>query len=84
MAPTILIFSIAMSADYSFELTSIVHWMPQFFMHNRSILGGRNVNGVQIFQYNSKEIPSPMSTKGRLVGQLMSKSCQRSLQTTPE
>ena len=38
-APTILIFSIAMGADYSFELISIVHSVPQFFMHNKSILG---------------------------------------------
>ena len=39
MAPTILIFSIAMDADYSFEFISIAHWVPQFFMHNKSILG---------------------------------------------
>ena len=32
-------FSIATGADYSFELISIVHWVPQFFMHNKSILG---------------------------------------------
>ena len=38
-APTILFFSIAMCADYSFKLISIVHWVPQFFMHNKSILG---------------------------------------------
>ena len=40
MVTTILFFSIAMSADYSFELISIVHWVPQFFMRNKSILGG--------------------------------------------
>ena len=39
-APTILIFSIVMGSDYSFELISFVHWVPQFFMHNKSILGG--------------------------------------------
>ena len=39
VAPTILIFSIAMGTDYSFELISIVHWLPQFFMHNKSIIG---------------------------------------------
>jgi len=33
-APTILIFSIAMGADYSLELISIVHCVPQFFVHN--------------------------------------------------
>ena len=25
-------------ANYSFELISSVHWIPQFFMHNKSIL----------------------------------------------
>ena len=39
-APKVLIFSIAMGADYSFELISIFHWVPQFFMYNKSILGG--------------------------------------------
>ena len=39
MAPTILIFSIAMGADYSFELISIVHWVPQFIGHNKIFLG---------------------------------------------
>ena len=39
-APTFLIFSIAMDADYPFELISIVHWVSQFFMHNKSIIGG--------------------------------------------
>ena len=38
-APTILIFSIAMGADYSFELISIVHWVPQFIGHNNIFLG---------------------------------------------
>ena len=39
-APWFWFFLIAMSADYSFKLNSIVHWVPQFFMHNKSILGG--------------------------------------------
>ena len=43
-APTILIFSTAMGADYSLELISIVHWVPQIFMHNNSILGGVSLN----------------------------------------
>ena len=33
-APSILIFSIAMSADYSLELNSIEIYAPQFFGHN--------------------------------------------------
>jgi hypothetical protein len=39
MAPKILIFSIAMGANYSFELISIVHGVPAFFMHNKIFLG---------------------------------------------
>ena len=40
MAPTIFSPPIAMGANYSVEFFSIVHWVPQFFMHNKSILGG--------------------------------------------
>ena len=39
MAPTILILSIALRVNHSFELISIVHWVLQFFIHNISILG---------------------------------------------
>ena len=28
-----------MGADYSFELISIVHWVPQFIGHNKIFLG---------------------------------------------
>ena len=35
-APRILIFSISMGADYSFELTNIEIWAPAFFKHNYS------------------------------------------------
>jgi len=38
-APRILIFSIAMGADYSFELNSIETFAPQFFGHNNLFLG---------------------------------------------
>ena len=38
-APRILIFSIAMGADYSFELNSIETYAPQFFGHNNLFLG---------------------------------------------
>jgi hypothetical protein len=34
MATRILIFSIAMGADYSFELISIETYAPQFIEHN--------------------------------------------------
>jgi hypothetical protein len=37
--PTILIFSIAMGADYSFELIYIVHWVLQFIGHNKIFQG---------------------------------------------
>jgi hypothetical protein len=38
-APRILIFSIAMGADYSFELTSIETYAPQFIGHDKFFLG---------------------------------------------
>ena len=38
MAPRILIFSIAMGADYSFELISIETYAPQFIGHNKFFL----------------------------------------------
>ena len=34
-----MIFSIAMGADYSFELNSIETFAPQFFGHNILLLG---------------------------------------------
>ena len=34
MAPMILIFSITMGADYSFEVKNIKIWVPTFFKHN--------------------------------------------------
>ena len=55
MAPTILIFSIAMGANSSFELISIVHWVPQFVMHNKSILGGV-LRRLKIIGLSSKKI----------------------------
>ena len=39
MARRILIFSIAMGADYAFELNSIETYAPQFFGHNDLFLG---------------------------------------------
>ena len=39
MAPRILIFSMAMDADYTFELISIKTSAPQFKWHNKSFLG---------------------------------------------
>ena len=35
-APRILIFTIAMGADYSFEVKNIEIWVPAFFMNNIS------------------------------------------------
>ena len=52
MSPIILISSIAMSANYSFEVTSIVHWVPQFIGHDKIVLG--SVNCLVIFRPNSK------------------------------
>ena len=36
--PPFWFFSIAMGDDYSFELVSIVHWVPHFFIRDKSIL----------------------------------------------
>ena len=35
-APRILIFSIAMGANYSFQVKNIEIWVPEFFKHNNS------------------------------------------------
>ena len=40
--PRILNFSVAIGADYSFELISIVHLVPQFIGHNKIFLGSVN------------------------------------------
>ena len=45
--PKILIFSIAMGADYSFELNSIETYAPQFFGHNNLFLGSVHV-GIRL------------------------------------
>ena len=37
-APRILIFSIAMVADYSFDVKNIEIWAPAFFKHNNSFI----------------------------------------------
>ena len=53
-APRILIFSIAMSADYSFEVKNIEIWVPAFFKQNNSSVA--TVNGrlfaTQSFTYS--------------------------------
>ena len=38
-APRVLIFSMAMGADYSFEFISIELYVPQFIGHNKFFLG---------------------------------------------
>ena len=43
MAPRILIFSIAMGADYPFELIFIDSYEPQFSGHNKLFLGSVGV-----------------------------------------
>ena len=48
-APRILIFSMAMGADYTFELISIKTCAPQFKWHNKSFLG--NVSKVWLNSY---------------------------------
>jgi hypothetical protein len=38
MAPMILIFSIAIGADYSYEMKNSEIWAPAFFKHNNSFI----------------------------------------------
>ena len=47
MAPIILIFSIAMVANYSYEVKNIEIWAPAFFKHNNSFIAtvGGSENG---------------------------------------
>ena len=51
MAPRILIFSIVMGADYSFELIFIETYAPQFIGHNKIFLGSvlSNLFNTQVF-----------------------------------
>jgi hypothetical protein len=49
IAPGILIFSMAMGADYLFELISIEIYVPQFNGHNKLFLG--SVHKIQIKIY---------------------------------
>ena len=47
-APRILVFSMAMGADYSFELISIETYAPQFIGHNKFFLGSVIHTSVEI------------------------------------
>ena len=38
MAPRILIFSIAIGANYSYEMKNSEIWVPTFFKHNNSFI----------------------------------------------
>jgi len=45
MAPRILIFSMAMGADYTFELISIETYKPQFNGHNKLVNQRQQIHG---------------------------------------
>ena len=64
----ILIFSIAMGADYSFELISIIHWVRQFFMHNKSILGGVDIETQMGRSSSSLSVPVMLRQNNAGVG----------------
>ena len=51
-APRILIFSIAMGADYSIELISIDTYAPQFIGHNNIFLGSVKMNKSLLFNFH--------------------------------
>ena len=48
-APRILIFSIAMIANYSFDVTSIDIWAPAFFEHNNSFIATVKHSSFEVF-----------------------------------
>ena len=43
-----MIFSIAMGADYSFEVKNIEIWVPAFFKHNNSYVATVLIYGLDI------------------------------------
>ena len=48
--PRILIFSIAIGADYSFEVKNIEIWVPAFFKHNNSFIATvRGIVGLCVY-----------------------------------
>ena len=63
----ILIFSIAMGADYSFELISIETYAPQFIGHNKIFLGSVNNQTLAVCEARSHKM-------FRLVGLICSKN----------
>ena len=70
MAPRILIFSIAMGADYSFELNSIETYAPQFFGHNNLFLGSVYTYKVSMdFAKKASNRHLPSLQKSKLVKQ---------------
>ena len=47
-APRILILSIAMGADYSFEMKNIEIWVPAFFKHNNSFVATVSIIAIDM------------------------------------
>ena len=79
MAPTILIFSIAMGADYSFELIEC----PNFSCIIKSILGGVNsmLSGIKV---KSQVLDADcQNIKGYEIQALKSHQCNDAMQTQP-
>ena len=56
-----------MGADYSFDLISIVHWVPQFFVHNKSDLGGVKHSPSEKMSSIVKSILQIEFTPGRIL-----------------
>ena len=52
MAPRILIFSIAIDADYLYEVKNSEIWAPTFFKHNNSFIA--TVEAKQTFNEGNK------------------------------
>ena len=47
-APRILIFSIAIDADYSYEVKNSEIWAPAFFKHNNSFIATVSASGKEL------------------------------------
>ena len=78
-APRILIFSMAMGVDYTFELISIKTCAPQLKWHNKSFLGS-----VCIYVLASLKTISPLSSQNLLILIFIHSSMQGQLQIWTE
>ena len=58
MAPRILIFLIAMVADYSFDVKNIDIWAPAFFKHNDSFIATVYSKAMRCTVFGNEKTPA--------------------------